>query len=163
MNWLDIVLVALAIAGLLKGWADGLVRQVVSLIAFVAAICLCSGVAESLRGYLLHREWLAERAATVTSLVLAFVLIAGLVLLAGWVIHKMISLTPFSLPNRLAGALVGLAITVLFLSLALNLLDGLDRHSQLISRETKVESRFYIRVRELAPNISPVELFIWKR
>ncbi|MDR1335658.1 MAG: CvpA family protein [Tannerella sp.] len=162
MNRLDIVLVALAVAGLLKGWADGLVRQAVSLIAFVAAICLCSGVAESLRGYVLQKEWLAEQAATATSLALAFVFIAGLVLLAGWVIHKMIDLTPFSIPNRLAGALVGLAVTVLFLSLALNLLDGLDRRSQLISRETKVESRFYIYVKELAPNISPVELFIWK-
>jgi membrane protein required for colicin V production len=162
MNWLDIVLAGLAIAGLLKGWHDGLVRQVVALVAFVAAIYLCSGVAESFRGYLLRKEWLAEQAATMVSYILAFVLIAGVILLAGWVIHRMISLTPFSLPNRLAGALSGLIVTVLFLSLTLNLLEGLDRRSQLISHETKVESRFYFYIREFAPTLYPVELFILK-
>ncbi|MDR2764312.1 MAG: CvpA family protein [Tannerella sp.] len=162
MNGLDYVLAGLAIAGLIKGWIDGLLRQVVSLIALAAAIYFCSEVAESLREYLLRKEWLEEQAATMTSYVLAFVFIAGVILLAGWVIHKMISLTPFSLPNRLAGAFFGLVVTVLLLSLTLNLLDGLDRQSQLISYETKVESRFYFHIKEFAPAIYPVELFIWK-
>ncbi|MDR2042666.1 MAG: CvpA family protein [Tannerella sp.] len=162
MNRLDIVLAGLAVAGLVKGWADGLVRQVVALVAFVAAIYLCSGVAESFRGYLLQEEWLEPSAATTASRALAFVLIAGLILLAGWVIHRMIDLTPLSLLNRLAGALSGVLLTVFLLSLALNLLDGLDRRSQLVSHGTKVESHLYFHVKEFAPTLFPVELFIWK-
>jgi membrane protein required for colicin V production len=162
MNWLDTVLAGLAMAGLLKGWVDGLLRQIVSLIAFVAAIYLCSGVAESLHGYLLQKEWFAEQTVMMASYVLAFVLLAGVILLAGRVIHKLISATPFSLPNRLAGALLGLIVTVYLLSLTLNLLDGFDRRSRLISRETKVESILYFYVREFAPAIYPTELFIWK-
>ncbi|MDR1455038.1 MAG: CvpA family protein [Tannerella sp.] len=160
MNWLDMVLAGLTAAGLLKGWADGLLRQAVSLAALAAAIYLYSGVAKSFRGYLLQHEWFAEQSVTVASCVLAFVAIAGLILLAGWVMHKMISLTPLSLPNRLGGALVGLAATLFCLSLALNLLDTFDRRSQLISLETKVESRFYFHVRELAPAIYPIALLI---
>ncbi|MDR1676124.1 MAG: CvpA family protein [Tannerella sp.] len=162
MNWLDFVLAGLAIAGLVKGWIDGLVRQVVSLIAFAAAIYLCSGVAESFRGYLLQKGWFAEQSVTVASYVLAFILIAGFILLAGWVIHRMISLTPFSLLNRLGGALFGLVITVFLLSLTLNLLDLLDRRSCVISHETKVESSIYFYVKDFAPTICPIELFIWK-
>lgn len=38
MNWLDIVLVCLAGIGFVKGLFDGVIKQVVSLIALVVAI-----------------------------------------------------------------------------------------------------------------------------
>ncbi|MDR2139282.1 MAG: CvpA family protein [Tannerella sp.] len=161
MNGLDIVLAGLAIAGLLKGWADGLLRQIVSLIAFGAAIYLCSEGAEALHGYLLQKEWMAEQTVTLVSYVLAFVFIAGIILLSGWVIHKLVSVTPLSLPNRLAGALFGLVITLFLISLTLNMLEGLDGRSQLISYETKMESQFYFHVKKFASSLYSAEWFFW--
>ncbi|MDR3194721.1 MAG: CvpA family protein [Tannerella sp.] len=163
MNWLDITLAVLAIVGLVKGWMDGFVRQIVTFIAFAAAIYLCSEVAGFLRGYVVQKEWFPEQSVTAGSYAVAFLLIAGLVLLAGRVIHKMISVTPLGFLNRLAGSAFGLLITVLLLSLMLNVLEGVDSQSALVSQETKVESRFYFRVREFAPAIYPVELFIWRK
>lgn len=160
MNWLDIVLACLVIAGFVKGWRDGFVRQAVSLIAFAAAIYLCSEVAASLREYLAGKEWFSTQTVTMASYILAFLLIAGVIFLAGSVIHKIISVTPLGLFNRLAGSVVGLVITALLLSLSLNLLETMDTDSKLIPLATKMESRLYFHIKEFVPTVYPSELFI---
>ncbi|MDR0795616.1 MAG: CvpA family protein [Tannerella sp.] len=161
MNWLDIVLVVLIVAGFVKGYTDGFIRQVVFFFALIAAIYLCSKGAVNLRGYVVQTGWFPEETITLVSSILAFIMIAGIITLAGWIIHKMISATPLSLFNHIAGALLGLVVTMLILSLTLNVLEVLDRRSALISPEMKVESRFYFYFKDLVPAIYPADLFIW--
>ena len=161
MNWLDIVLVALVIAGIIKGFVDGFIRQIVFFLALIAAIYLCSRVALSLRIYVVQADWFPEPSATIISYILAFTMIAGIITFAGWIIHKMISVTPLSLINQLAGALLGLIVSILLLSLTFNVMEGLDRSSAIISRETKEESQFYLYVKEIVPAIYPFDFFTW--
>jgi membrane protein required for colicin V production len=164
VNWLDIILAGLAAAGFFKGYSDGFIRQGVMLAALLAAVYLCSKVATSLREYVLQTGWFPEYAVTAASYVLAFVLIAGIIMLAGEIVHRMVDVTPLSLINRLAGGAFALIITVVLLSLTLNMLEGLDRRSTLLPNETKVESRLYLYVKDLIPAIYPAEqLFIWKK
>ncbi|MDR0794548.1 MAG: CvpA family protein [Tannerella sp.] len=161
MNWLDIALFCLAIAGIIKGFCDGFVRQIVFFLALIAAIYLCSHIAINVREYVIQTRWFSEPVITYVSYILAFILITGVITLVGWIIHKMISVTPLSLLNQLAGAGLGLVITLLFISLTLNIMEGLDRRSNLISRETKVESRFYFYVKDIIPSIYPLDLYIF--
>lgn len=160
MNWLDITLVVLVIAGGIKGYTDGFIRQIVFFFALVAAIHLSSKVAVNVREYVIQTAIFEEPAATIISYILAFVMIAGIVTLAGWIIHKMISATPLSLFNQLAGAAFGLIVTLLILSLTLNIIEGVDHHSALISQKTKAESRFYFYIKNIIPDIYPIDLFI---
>jgi membrane protein required for colicin V production len=159
MNWLDIVLLCLAAIGLVKGLFDGVVRQVASLIALVIAIFLCGKVAALLKGYILSLGWFPEQGVTILSYIVGFLLIMGIVLLAGFVMHKIIDVTPLSVLNHLAGGLFGLLLMVVFISLLLNLIEIIDRGSALISLETKVESRFYDPVKRIIPTIYPSGLF----
>ena len=53
MNWLDITLLCLAGIGFVKGLFDGIIKQVVSLIALVIAIFFCGKAAAWLKGYIL--------------------------------------------------------------------------------------------------------------
>ena len=52
MNWLDITLLCLAGIGFVKGLFDGIIKQVVSLIALVIAIFFCGKAAAWLKGYI---------------------------------------------------------------------------------------------------------------
>ena len=61
MNWLDLVLLCLAGFGFVKGLFDGVIKQVVSLIALLASIFCCAEVAGWLRGYLLTIGNLPDR------------------------------------------------------------------------------------------------------
>jgi membrane protein required for colicin V production len=161
MNWLDIIFAVLIIAGFIKGYTDGFIRQIVFFFALIAAIFLCSKVSVNLRDYIISIDFFPDNSITIMSYILAFILIAGIIMLAGWIIHKMISVTPLSLLNHLAGALLGFIITILLVSLTLNIIDGLDRNSVIISRETKEESRYYSSLKDLVPAFYPVGLFIW--
>ena len=159
MNWLDITLLCLAGIGFGKGLFDGFIKQVVSLIALVAAIFLCGEAAGWLRGYIVALGWFPEQGVSVLSYVAGFILIMGVLVLAGEIVTKVIDATPLSIINHLGGGALGLLLMLLFTSLSLNLLDLVDRSGVFISQETKVESRFYEPIRQIVPTIYPHNLF----
>jgi membrane protein required for colicin V production len=158
MNWLDITLLCLAGVGFAKGLSDGIIKQVVSLIALVAGIFFCAKMAAWLRGAIIGWGF-PEHGVTVLSYVLGFLLIVGIFFLVGEILHRIIEVTPLSILNHLGGGLFGLLIMVLFVSLLFNLLDIIDHGSVLISVEAKVESGFYHPVKQIIPTIYPHGLF----
>ena len=162
MNWLDITLLCLAGIGFVKGLFDGMINQVVSLIALLVAIFFCAKAAAWLKGYIIALGWFPPEGITILSYVAGFILIMGVVLLAGEVVHRVIGVTPLSILNHLAGGFLGLGLMIVFVSLLLNILEGIDRGSVLIPRESKVESRFYNSVKDIVPTIYPGNLFSWK-
>lgn len=160
MNWLDIVLLCLAGIGFMKGLFDGMIKQVVSLIALVVAIFFCGKVAGLLAVYLAAGGYLLPEWVAIGSYVLAFVLLFGVAVLGGVLITRIIDVTPLGILNHLGGGLLGLVFMVLFCSLSLNLIELIDRKNTLISTEAKIESRFYFQIKEIVPTIYPHKLFI---
>ena len=159
MNWLDIVILFLLGAGLIKGLYDGVIKQVVAIGALIIGIYLCTGVARLLCGYLLQVEWFPPYAAKLMSYFLGFLLIVGVVLLAGNIVHKLISATPLSILNHIAGGFLGLLLMVLFLSFLLNIIEIFDTGSSLLSYELKEKSLFYGKIKNIIPNVFPGDLF----
>lgn len=159
MNWLDIVIICLVGAGSLKGWIDGFIRQMVALLALLAAVYLCAKVAVFIREYILQ-TWFPENTVAVVSYVIAFVCILMVVTLVGGWVHKVMDATPLSLVNHLAGAVFGAVVALFIVSLTLNLLEGVDRRSVILTQQTKIESRLYDCVKEAVPAIYPADLFV---
>ena len=77
MNWLDITLLCLAGIGFVKGLFDGIIKQVVSLIALVIAIFFCGKAAAWLKGYILALGWFPEEGVTYLELYSGFYLDYG--------------------------------------------------------------------------------------
>jgi len=159
MNWLDIVIVCLAGIGIVKGLFDGIIKQVVSLIALLAGIFLCGMAAAWLRDYIVDLNWLPPGGVTILSYVLGFFLIVGIVLLAGQIVHKLIGATPLSVVNHFFGGVFGFLLMIFFLSLCFNLIELIDTGSVLIKMQAKMDSRFYYPLKELIPTIFPGNLF----
>ena len=159
MNWLDITLLCLAGIGFVKGLFDGVIKQVVSLIALLVGIFFCTKAALWLRGYILALGWFPEQGVTVLSYVAGFLLIVGVILLAGEILTRVVGATPLSVLNHLAGGVLGLCFMMAFISLLLNGTEMIDKGSVLIPRGAKVESRFYNSVKEIIPTIYFQNLF----
>lgn len=159
MNWLDITLLCLAGIGFVKGLFDGVIKQVVSLIALLVAIFFCGKAAAWLREYLIALDWFPSEGVTILSYVLGFMLIAGVVLLAGDLLHRLVGATPLGILNHLAGGVFGLGFMLVFLSLVFNVMDVVDPGSVLIPDRAKTESRFYEPIKEIVPTIYPHDLF----
>ena len=151
MNWLDITLLCLAGIGFVKGLFDGVIKQVVSLIALLVGIFFCTKAALWLRGYILALGWFPEQGVTVLSYVAGFLLIVGVILLAGEILTRVV--------DHLAGGVLGLCFMMAFISLLLNGMEMIDKGSVLIPRGAKVESRFYNSVKEIIPTIYFQNLF----
>ena len=159
MNWLDITLLCLAGIGFVKGLFDGVIKQVVSLIALLVGIFFCTKAALWLRGYILALGWFPEQGVTVLSYVAGFLLIVGVILLAGEILTRVVGATPLSVLNHLAGGVLGLCFMMAFISLLLNGMEMKDKGSVLIPLGAKVESRFYNSVKEIIPTIYFQNLF----
>jgi len=159
MNWLDIILICLAGIGFFKGLFDGFIKQVVSLIALIAAIFLCGRVAAWLRVYIIETGWFSPDSITIVSYIFAFLLIIGILLIAGKIVHRIVGATPLSIFNHLAGGLFGIIVVVLLSSLLLNVMDGIDHYVTVIPPEVKIESKLYYPVREIIPKIYSEGLF----
>jgi membrane protein required for colicin V production len=158
MNWLDITLLCLAGIGFVKGLFDGVIKQVVSLVALVAGIFFCAKAAAWLKAFIVG--WgLPEQGVTVLSYILGFLMVVGILLLAGEIMHRLIGATPLSVFNHIGGGFFGLLIMILFLSLLLNFMEIVDSGSVLISTESKIESRLYHPIRQIIPTIYPQGLF----
>lgn len=159
MNWLDITLLCLAGIGFVKGLFDGVIKQVVSLIALLVGIFFCTKAALWLRGYILALGWFPEQGVTVLSYVAGFLLIVGVILLAGEILTRVVGATPLSVLNHLVGGVLGLCFMMAFVSLLLNSMEMIDKGSVLIPRQAKVESHFYNSVKEIIPTIYFQNLF----
>ena len=159
MNWLDITLLCLAGIGFVKGLFDGVIKQVVSLIALLVGIFFCTKAALWLRGYILALGWFPEQGVTVLSYVAGFLLIVGVILLAGEILTRVVGATPLSVLNHLVGGVLGLCFMMAFVSLLLNSMEMIDKGAVLIPRQAKVESRFYNSVKEIIPTIYFQNLF----
>ena len=103
--------------------------------------------------------WFPDEGVTILSYVVGFILIMGVLILAGELVTKVVGVTPLGMVNHLFGGVFGLLVTVVFTSLLLNALEFVDRGSVLIHRQAKVESRLYYGVKEVVPTIFPHNLF----
>ena len=138
---------------------DGMIKQVVALLALVLGIYLCSGVATWLHSFLVQLESFPTNVALPLSFFLGFVLIVGVILLAGKILHRMISFTPLSIINHLAGGIIGLLLMILFISVVFNILEVVDHNSAILSPKIKVESLFYEVTKNIIPVAFPGDLF----
>ena len=160
MNWLDIVILCLAGIGFVKGLFDGFIKQVVSLIALLFAIFFCGEVADWLKDYIMALGWFPEEGISIICYILGFFLILGTLALAGEILSHVVEATPLGILNHLGGGLAGLIFIVAFMSLISNGLEIIDKGSVLISREAKVESRFYNPLVDLVPTFYYGNLFV---
>lgn len=159
MNWLDIVIVCLAAIGIIKGLFDGFIKQVISLIALLLGIFFCGMATNWLRGHIIALDFFPAESITIISYILGFLMIVGIIILAGEIVHRLIGVTPLSIINHVAGGVFGIFVMLLFMSLCFNLLELIDTSSVLISMDAKVESRIYYPVKEILPTIFPRGLF----
>ena len=89
-----------------------------------------------------HWAGFPEQGVTVLSYVAGFLLIVGVILLAGEILTRVVGATPLSVLNHLVGGVLGLCFMMAFVSLLLNSMEMIDKGSVLIPRQAKVESRF---------------------
>ncbi|MDR3219361.1 MAG: CvpA family protein [Dysgonamonadaceae bacterium] len=159
MSWLDIVITICVAAGVVKGFFDGIVKQLISLVALVLAVLLSGSLAAWLRNFV-HTHFqtgdsLSQGVASALYYIAAFIIILSLFALLARLVDKIINYTPAEALNRILGALSGAFLWIISLSILLNVLAVFDTNSRVISPEAQTKSKLYGIVREALPVIYP--------
>jgi len=115
MNWLDITILVIFVAGTIQGLVKGFVRQAFSLIGLILAIIIAIRYHDLLARYL--SKWIQHPAAlTVISFVIVLAFVMLLFKLIGLAARAAISAIQVGWFDRLVGGVFGLARSVLLVA-----------------------------------------------
>jgi membrane protein required for colicin V production len=150
MNWLDWVLLALLAFAAVQGFLHGFVRELASLVAWVAGIW--AGIHLNDR----VAAWFGlDPGQEAVSFLVTFLLVLAAVNLLGRALTTAIDVAQLSLPNKVAGVAFAVVRKAFVLSVLLNILFAKEEASWTPDRRTREGSVLYAPVRAFAPLLVP--------
>lgn len=155
MSVIDIVLGALILFGLVRGFMKGFFVEVSSLIALVTgvygAIHFSNFAAEFLQT---KTEW-NEKTINIVAFAVTFIIIVLAIALAGKALTKLADFAALGIINKLLGGVFGALKIALILSVVLNIFDKLNSTITFVDEENIEETILYKPVKEIFPMIFP--------
>jgi len=160
MSWLDIIIIVCIGVGIAHGLTTGIVKQIISLVSLIAAILLSGALAKGIhhwvQTYIQNDDnWISSGVQGAIYYIVAFVLIVSLFAVVAKFVDKIINYTPVGIINRLFGAVFGVFMWALCLSILLNFFAVFDTQSRIIPKPIKENSIFYDRVIMIFPTVFP--------
>lgn len=155
MNYIDIILGVLLIISAISGFRKGLVVELASLAALILGIWGAVKFSYITSEFLVENfDWKWDHL-NIASFIITFVVIVILVHIVGSTVNKLVETVLLGFVNKLAGLVFGILKAALILSIILLVFDKIDDDMELLSNETKAQSRMYEPIRNLAPTIFP--------
>lgn len=155
MSVLDIILAALILFGLVRGFMKGLFVEVASLVALVAgvygAIHFSNYAAEMLQN---KTDW-NEKTIAITAFAITFIVIVVLIALAGKALTKLADFAALGILNKLLGGVFGGLKIAVVLSVVLIVFERFNSAIPFTDEESLEASLLYKPVKSLVPTFLP--------
>jgi membrane protein required for colicin V production len=156
MNWIDFVIIILLVFGLARGFIDGFIKELASLLALIlgiwGAIRFSSYTAEKLYDYF----DMTGQYVGIIAFLITFVIIVILVHFVGTIIDRFVEKISLGTLNSLLGLLFGLFKTALILSVIFTVLNALNAKHRFLPAKQIEASRLYNPIADIAPALFPV-------
>lgn len=155
MTVIDIVLGALILFGLVRGFMKGLFVEVASLVALVAGVYGAIHFSNYAADFLTERvEW-STQTINMTAFAITFVVIVMAISLAGKALTKLADFAALGVLNKLLGGVFGALKIALILSVVLMVFNNINKKLPFVDDEAINDSVLYEPVRSLAQMIFP--------
>ena len=155
MGVFDIILAALLLFGLVRGFMKGLFVEIASLVALIAGVYGAIHFSNYAAEFLQNRfEW-NEKTINITAFAITFVVIILVISLAGKALTKIADFAALGILNKLLGGIFGALKIGLILSVLLIVFDKMNRTIPFVDKTELEESVLYNPVKSLAPTIFP--------
>lgn len=155
MAVIDIILGALLLFGLIRGFMKGLFVEVASLVALIAgvygAIHFSNFAAELLDSQL---DW-DEKYINIVAFAITFVIIVLVISLAGKALTKLADFAALGILNKLLGGVFGALKIGLILSILLIVFDNMNKTIPFANQDDLEDSVLYRPVKGIAPMLFP--------
>lgn len=155
MSVIDIVLAALLLFGLVRGFMKGLFVEIASLVALVAGVYGAIHFSHFAGSFLENKTEWSEQTINITAFAITFVVIIVVISIAGKALTKLASFAALGILNRLLGAVFGVLKVGLILSVLLIIFNTMNSTLPFLSEEELEDSLLYEPVKSLAPLVLP--------
>ncbi len=155
MGVIDIVLGALILFGLVRGFMKGLFVEVASLLALVAGVYGAMHFSNFAADFLQTKTEWNEQTINITAFAVTFVVIVLAIAFAGKALTKLANFAALGIINKLLGGIFGALKIALILSIVLNIFDKMNRTIAFVDEDSIERSMLYTPVKSLVPLIFP--------
>ena len=155
MSIIDIVLGALLLFGLIRGFMKGLFVEVAFLVALVLGVYGAIHFSYFTAGFLEAKVDWNEKTINIVAFAITFVLIVLAISLAGKALTKLADFVALGIINKLAGGVFGALKIGFILSILLIVFDKMNNALPFMEQDDLEESLIYAPVKSLAPMIFP--------
>jgi len=150
MNIIDIILAALLILGLVRGFMKGFFVEVTSLVALAIGLYGAIHFSFIAANYLKNSvEW-TEKTIQIISFAITFFIIVVLISFTGKILTKIADTVALGIVNKLFGAAFGFLKIGLILSVVLIIFDKLNKAMPFVKEENLQNSILYTPVKDIA-------------
>ena len=157
MNFIDIIIVILVLIAAYKGFFNGLIKELISLIALVVGVYIASHFSVYVEKQLNYIFPKIEEYNAIISFALVFLIIYLSLKLAGIIIHKFVKIIQLNLINKISGLLFGSLKAVLIIAFILLEINHLEQSFNItIPKKQKEESKLFDPLSKIIPTISPI-------
>lgn len=155
MELLDIGLIALLIIAFISGARKGLFVALASLIGLIVGIYCALYFSDYVGDYLI--EWFEwdSRTTNAVAFGITFLVVLIVISMAGKVLTKIANLAFLGTLNKLLGGIFEVVAMAFVLSVIFMLINAWDPTQDLISEESKSQSKLYEPIESIAPKILP--------
>jgi len=150
MGALDLIILGVCVVGFVIGCFKGFFKQLASLAGLVVGLFVARLLYAQLAEKLCHTLTDSMTVAQVVAFIAIWVAVPLLFTLAAALLSKAMEVIKLGWINRLFGGLLGLAKYVLLVGLFICVIEFIDSHNILISKQFKESSLFYYPVKDTA-------------
>ena len=155
MSILDIVLLALLILGLVRGFMRGFFVELASVVALIAGIYGAFHFSSYTASFFKDKVDWDENTVNIVALATTFIIIVLVIGLAGKALTKIADFAMLGLVNKILGAVFGGLKVALILSVFLIVVDKMNANILFVKEKDKEQSVLYNPVKALVPTIFP--------
>jgi membrane protein required for colicin V production len=156
MSTLDIILVIFLFYFAYKGFTNGFIISIATLVGLVLGFYAASHFSEFTANWLQHDMGLKSSNIKLIAYIVTFVIVVILIFLLGRFLTGVVKTVGLGIVNRLAGALLGIAKGALIASLLFLLFSKIDPNQSLFTAQHKKGSVLYKPVSAVAPAVIPL-------
>jgi len=156
MSTLDIILVIFLFYFAFKGFTNGFIVSIATLVGLVLGFYTAAHFSEFTANWLHHDMGFKSSNIRLIAYIITFVIVVVLIYLLGRFMTGVVKTVGLGIVNRLAGALLGIAKGLLIASFLFLLFTRIDPHESLLTTAHQKGSLFYKPVSAIAPAVIPL-------
>jgi len=141
-----------------KGAKNGAIKEVTNLVAIIIGVVVASRFSHFLGNFLN----LETGYAGIIYFAITFIVVIGMLFLAGRIITKFIHMIMLGWLNRILGVVFAVAKTMLILSVVIFYFNKIDRNETILPEESRNASLLFRPIERVAPVVMPRLMQLWQ-